>query len=47
MSSEWRVLALSISRADFLGELLADWEREPNTNNFENPDEVRSLPEHR
>ena len=47
MSSEWRVLALSISRAYFLGELLTGWKRKPNTNNFENADKVRSLPEHR
>lgn len=38
MSSQWRVLALSISRADLLRELLAGWECEPNTNNFENFD---------
>lgn len=38
MFAQWRVLAISISRADLLEELLARWEREPNTNNFENFD---------
>lgn len=36
--AEWQVIAISISRPELLRELLDRWEREPNTNNFENYD---------
>lgn len=35
---ELRVISISISQPELLRELLAGWEREPNTNNFENYD---------
>ncbi|MCC3416325.1 hypothetical protein [Microcoleus sp. PH2017_02_FOX_O_A] len=35
--AEWRVFSISISQPELLKELLAGWERKPDNNNFENP----------